>query len=240
MTRFQIKLSQLVSEFGKLLFISLGENALFMFLFSYLLLILPPYLDLPSFSFWSILAFCTPMMASDSSFSLAVFKTRNCSSQLTTLMEGDAIISEAIAVLIFRLIIHLQFQLDTPLLTLESIVFVLQIIIGTLAISLVVGFASTVLLRTLHVNNQKLNLAEVAICVCIPISAYMLSDGFHFSPSITLRICGIYMARYSQFILNAKTYPFATCKLQECVRMLYTTTIIRTVILVILVIFFLN
>ena len=148
------------------------------------------------------------MMASDSSFSLAVFKTRKCSSQLTILMEGDAIISEAIALLIYRLVIYLQFQLDTPLLTMESIAYVLQITIGTLAISLVVGFGSTLLLRTFHVNNQKLNMAEVAICVSIPIFAYMLSDGFHFSPSITLRICGIYMARYSQFILNPKTYPF--------------------------------
>ena len=143
-------------------------------------------------------------------------------------MEGDAIISEAIAVLIFRLVIHLQFQLDTPLLILESIAYVLQIIIGTLAISLVVGFASTVLLRALHVNNQKLNLAEVAICVCIPISAYMLSDGFHFSPSITLRICGIYMARYSQFILNSKTYPLFNLQFTICnyLILFYTSFII--------------
>lgn len=173
-----------------------------MFLFSYLLTILPPFLGLSSFSHWSILAFCAPMMASDSSFSLALFKSRACSEQLTTLMEGDAIISEAIAVLVFKAVVEMQFSESW-----STIFYCLQFTLFTVLLGLITGFVSSLLLRVLHSSDSHLNLPEVTLSVLVPIVAYMLSDGFHFSPSIVVRICGIYMARYSQFILNTKTYP---------------------------------
>ena len=173
-----------------------------MFLFSYLLTILPPFLGLPSFSHWSILAFCTPMMASDSSFSLTLFKSRSCSEQLTTLMEGDAIISEAIAVLIFKAVVEMQFS--DPW---STILYCLQFTFFTILLGLFAGFTSSLLLRSLHRNESHLNLSEVTLSILVPIMAYMLSDGLHLSSSIVVRICGIYMARYSQFILTTKTYP---------------------------------
>ena len=63
------------------------------------------------------------------------------------------------------------------------------------------------LMKGLHKKTSKLQLGEVALFIAVPIVSYLWAEGLHMSSSITIRICGVFMARYTQYNLNGVTYP---------------------------------
>lgn len=165
-------------------------------------------LGLPSFSIWNTLAFCASMIASDSSVTVAFFKERKCSQELTTLMEVDTIFSEIMGLLLFRTIIELQLGEFNRKMVLDGIRYFLSFVFNTCFIGIITGVGSSVLFRFIHLKSPSLQHGEVILFIIVPIMAYMWAQGTHVSSSIAVRICGVFMAKYTQFNLNSSTYPF--------------------------------
>ena len=66
-SRFQMSTSLFLKYRKSVLFIAVGENLLFIFLFTAIWYILASFIDMGYFSIWNSLAFCSAMIASDSS-----------------------------------------------------------------------------------------------------------------------------------------------------------------------------
>ena len=62
-------------------------------------------------------------------------------------------------------------------------------------------------MKALHKKSTKLQYGEAALFIAVPIASYLWAEGLHMSSSVAIRICGIFMARYTPYNLNAKTYP---------------------------------
>lgn len=205
--RFQLNSHLLLSQMKSILLLSIGENLLSIFLFTFLWYTLLPLVGLPSFSLWNTLAFCASMISSDSSVTISFFKERRCSQRLTTLMETDTIFSEIIGILLFRTIIEMQFGEFSSAMFLDGVWYFLTFLFNTCFIGVMMGLLSSLLFKYIHVKSSSLQLGEVILFIIVPIAAYMWAEGIHVSSSIAVRICGVFMSRYTQYNLNASTYP---------------------------------
>ena len=205
--RFQMSTSLFLKYRRPVLFVAVGENLLFIFLFTSIWYILASFIEVGYFSVWNSLAFCSAMIASDSSISISFFKAKECSPLLITIMEGDTILSEIIAILLFRTIVDIQFNTLNSLTVMEGVTYFLQFLLSTMVIGAIMGLTSSMLMKGLHKKTSKLQLGEVALFIAVPIVSYLWAEGLHMSSSITIRICGVFMARYTQYNLNGVTYP---------------------------------
>ena len=202
--RFQLNTFHIRSNLRSVLSLAVGENLLFIFLFSFLWYSLPPFFGLRSFNPWNCLAFCAAIIASDSSVSISFFRHRNCSSRLMAHMEADTILSEIIAILLFRSLIELQIA-DFGLASLfHGFLRTLTVLALTAGIGLLSSIASSLLFRCLP-RSPAFQSREILIFVAVPIVAYMCAEGFHCSGSIAVRLCGVLMSRYSRFNLGPTT-----------------------------------
>lgn len=206
-SRFQMSTSLFLKYRKSVLFIAIGENLLFIFLFTAIWYILASFIDMGYFSIWNSLAFCSAMIASDSSVSISFFRAKDCPPQLMTIMEGDTILSEIIAILLFRTIVDIQFNAVNTLTVMEGVLYFFRFLVSTLLIGATIGLSSSLLMKALHKKSTKLQYGEAALFIAVPIASYLWAEGLHMSSSVAIRICGIFMARYTQYNLNAKTYP---------------------------------
>lgn len=149
------------------------------------------------------------MISSDSSVSISFFKERSCSQRLTTLMESDTIFSEIIGILLFRTIVEMQFGDFDGKMILNGIQYLISFIFNTCFIGIVTGLASSFVFKYIHIKSSSLHLGEILLFISVPTAAYMWAEGIHVSSSIAVRICGVFMARYTQYNMNSTTYPFS-------------------------------
>lgn len=199
----------LLSQWKSVLVLSIGENLVSIFLFAFLWYTLLPIIDLPSFSIWNTLAFCASMISSDSSVTITFFKEHSCSQRLTTLMESDTIFSEIIGILLFRTIVEMQLGDINGKMLLDGIWYFLTFVLNTCFIGIFTGLASSLLFKMIHIRSSTLQFGEIILFITVPITAYMWAEGIHVSSSIAVRLCGVVMARYTQYNLNVSTYPLS-------------------------------
>ena len=122
-------------------------------------------------------------------------------------MEGDTILSEGIAILLFRTIVEMQLGDFNGMIVVSGFLYFLRFTTITLSIGGILGFGSSLLFKYFHEKSSHLHLGEVTLFICVPILAYMWAEGLHVSSSICIRICGILMSRFTQYNLNSVTYP---------------------------------
>ncbi|CBK20445.2 uncharacterized protein [Blastocystis hominis] len=119
-------------------------------------------------------------------------------------MEADTILSEIIAILLFRSLIELQIA-DFGVSSLShGFLRTLTVLALTAGIGLLSGIASSLLFRCLP-RSPAFQSREILIFVAVPIVAYMCAEGFHCSGSIAVRLCGVLMARYTRYNLGSTT-----------------------------------
>ena len=192
------------SNLRSVLSLAVGENLLFIVLFTFLWYSLPPFFGLHSFNPWNCLAFCAAIIASDSSVSISFFRQRNCSSRLMAHMEADTILSEIIAILLFRTLSELQIADFGVSSLFHGFLYCLSVLSLTAGIGLLSGVASSLLFRLLP-RASPFQSREILVFVAVPIVAYMCAEGFHCSGSIAVRLCGVLMSRYTRFNLAPAT-----------------------------------
>ena len=150
------------------------------------------------------------MAASDSAFSLSFLKSLNVSPKIIAFLEGETIISEVVAILMFRTVIELQITVVDGIHILEGMTYFLSFLVLSFGIGIIIGGVATIVLKALYYDdgNHQVNILQVTLFFCVPIMAYMLAEGLHVSSSISIRICGFIMASFTQYNLNSTTYPF--------------------------------
>lgn len=205
--RFTINAPLFFHHFSLITVLTILSSLLFTFLFTFLFSNFSNAIGLHPLNFWNTLAFSSAMCASDTSYILSFLRKQHCSSRLLSILEGETIFSEVIAILLFRTIVELQINVMNGFLVLEGIQYFCSFLIYSIGLGVLTGLASSMLFKWLGSGRKGIDILQVILFFCVPILCYMLAEGFHVSSSIAVRICGFIMSCYTQNNLNRDTYP---------------------------------
>lgn len=187
--------------------LSVGGSLLFIFLFTFLLSNLSSSLGMHPLTFWNTIAFASAMSASDSAFMIPFLKSLGCHPRILSLLEGDTILSEVVAILVFRTVVELQVNEMDGVLFIEGLSYFLSFLMNSFAIGIITGVVASILFKWMLPPTDGIHIIAVILFFLIPIISYMIAEGMHVSSSISIRMCGFIMSCYTQYSLNKETYP---------------------------------
>ncbi|KTD33698.1 cation/proton antiporter [Legionella nautarum] len=124
----------------------------------------------------------------DASATVAIIKKLNSQRRLLSIIEGESLINDATALLLFR------FSLAAIVTGTFSITDVAMnfftILIGGIITGLVIGFIAIRLIQ--YINNA---LAETTFTFITAFASYLIADRFGFSGVISTVVCGVFVGR---------------------------------------------
>ncbi|KAK8826124.1 hypothetical protein WA556_003852 [Blastocystis sp. ATCC 50177/Nand II] len=188
--------------------LSVCSAILFIFLFSFLLSNISVACGLRPFGWWNLLAFAAAMGASDSAFMVPFLQSCGCCDHIIAILEGETVLSEVVAILVFRTVVELQINVVNGVMVLSGLWYFCSFLVNSFAIGIATSVLSSFLLKWLDDRNSGVNTIKVILFFCIPLITYMIGEGMHISSSISMRICGFIMSCYTQYNLNEETRLF--------------------------------
>ena len=121
------------------------------------------------------------LSATDPVTILAIFTTYKVDPKLYTIIFGESILNDAIAIVLFET--AQKYNTDSAKLTafslLESIGIFMVVFFGSLIIGLIVGMATSLLLKFTHV--RRFPKTESCIILLIAYASYFFSNAIHMS-----------------------------------------------------------
>lgn len=131
------------------------------------------------------------LSATDPVTILAIFNTYRVDPQLYTVIFGEAILNDAIAIVLFETAQKYKEGAAGGKLTVfslfESIYIFLLVFFGSLVIGLVIGIATSLLLKFTHIRQfPKL---EACVVILIAYASYFFSNAIHMSGMLSIISC---------------------------------------------------
>lgn len=123
------------------------------------------------------------------------------------ILEGETVLSEVVAILVFRTVVELQVNVMNGMLLVEGLSYFFWFFVYSFAIGIATSVVSSFLFKWIDARKPGISTLEVIVFFCVPIITYMIGEGMHVSSSISMRICGFIMSCYTQYNLNSETYP---------------------------------
>eukprot|EP01012_Entosiphon_sulcatum_P016727 TRINITY_DN21618_c0_g1_i1.p1 TRINITY_DN21618_c0_g1~~TRINITY_DN21618_c0_g1_i1.p1 ORF type:complete len:690 (-),score=110.74 TRINITY_DN21618_c0_g1_i1:130-2166(-) len=144
------------------------------------------------------LVFGALISATDPVTVLAVFQALHADVDLYSLVFGESVLNDAVAIVLYRtLIIFKCNPVTAKTLGLAFGSFV-WIFVGSILIGTACGLVSALLFK--HLNFYKhddLVCMELTLLCCFAYISFMLADGCHLSGIVSIMFCGIVMAHYT-------------------------------------------
>ncbi|KAL9581681.1 MAG: hypothetical protein Q9212_003752 [Teloschistes hypoglaucus] len=159
-------------------------------------------------SFVEAISVGATLSATDPVTILAIFNTYKVDPKLYTVIFGESILNDAIAIVIFDT--AQQYRPDGPKGGSLSIVSVFEAIglfflvfLGSLAIGVVVGIATALLLK--YTLVRKFPKIESCLIILIAYASYFFSNGVFMSGIVSLLFCGITLKHYAYYNMSRRT-----------------------------------
>jgi sodium/hydrogen exchanger 8 len=117
------------------------------------------------------------------------------------LIFGESIVNDAVAIVVFRILIQFHISGRFTYLGLLKIVFqFIYISLGSVAIGLMIGFCTALFFK--YVNLKYNTTAEVLILIMMSLSSYFLAEAATLSGIMSLFVCAIICGRYVWYNLS--------------------------------------
>ncbi|KAH0319722.1 sodium/hydrogen exchanger, partial [Aureobasidium melanogenum] len=147
------------------------------------------------------------LSATDPVTILAIFNTYKVDPQLYTVIFGESILNDAIAIVLFETAQKYREGAAKGHLTIlslfESIGVFLLVFFGSLMIGLVVGIGTSLLLK--YTLVRRFPKIESCLVVLIAYACYFFSNAIHMSGIVSLLFCGICMKHYAYHNMSRRT-----------------------------------
>eukprot|EP00824_Muranothrix_gubernata_P001575 TRINITY_DN11863_c2_g1_i1.p1 TRINITY_DN11863_c2_g1~~TRINITY_DN11863_c2_g1_i1.p1 ORF type:complete len:568 (-),score=120.96 TRINITY_DN11863_c2_g1_i1:66-1742(-) len=141
------------------------------------------------------LIFGALISATDPVTILSVFQTLNVDLNLYSLVFGESVLNDAVAIVLYRtLIVYIDHPVTVSTIF-AGIGLFLLIFIGSFMIGLI--FAVILALLTKNTNISKTTSIEVSMVILIAFMSYMIAEGLKFSGIVAILFCGIFSAHYA-------------------------------------------
>ncbi|KND92132.1 putative Na(+)/H(+) antiporter C15A10.06 [Tolypocladium ophioglossoides CBS 100239] len=169
----------------------------------WLFTLLPGSLEM---SFIDAISVGATLSATDPVTILAIFNTYKVDPKLYTIIFGESILNDAIAIVIFETAQKYK-KGDAAsygiLSFFEGTGIFLLIFFGSLLIGVVVGVGTALLLKFTYL--RRLPKIESCLIVLISYATYFFSHGVHMSGIVSLLFCGITLKHYAYFNMSRRT-----------------------------------
>ena len=145
------------------------------------------------------------LSATDPVTILAIFTTYKVDPKLYTIIFGESILNDAIAIVIFETAQKLKEPgASTGFLSLfEGTGIFLGVFWGSVAIGIVVGAITALVLKYTYL--RRFPKIESCLIVLISYASYFFSQGMHMSGIVSLLFCGITLKHYAYFNMSRRT-----------------------------------
>ncbi|KAK5116775.1 hypothetical protein LTR62_007449 [Meristemomyces frigidus] len=158
-------------------------------------------------SFVDAMSVGATLSATDPVTILAIFNTYKVDPKLYTIIFGESILNDAIAIVLFETAQKYREGASegklTPLALLESIGSFLLVFFGSLIIGLIIGLATALLLKRTHVRREPK--IESCLIILIAYASYFFANAIHMSGIVSLLFCGICLKHYAYHNMSRRT-----------------------------------
>ncbi|KAL1302610.1 hypothetical protein AAFC00_002983 [Neodothiora populina] len=158
-------------------------------------------------SFVEAMSVGATLSATDPVTILAIFNTYKVDPQLYTVIFGESILNDAIAIVLFETAQKYREGAAAGHLTIlslfESIGVFLLVFFGSLVIGLVVGIGTSLLLK--YTLVRRFPKIESCLVLLIAYATYFFSNAVHMSGIVSLLFCGICMKHYAYHNMSRRT-----------------------------------
>ncbi|KAL1641620.1 monovalent cation:H+ antiporter, CPA1 (nhx1) [Diplodia intermedia] len=163
-------------------------------------------LDGVSLSFVEAISVGATLSATDPVTILAIFNTYKVDPKLYTVIFGESILNDAIAIVLFETAQRYK-DADGESLTIitlfESIGIFLLVFFGSLVIGLIIGVMTSLLLKFTYV--RRFPKIESCLVILIAYLSYFFSNAIHMSGIVSLLFCGICLKHYAYHNMSRRT-----------------------------------
>ncbi|KXH35835.1 sodium/hydrogen exchanger 3 [Colletotrichum simmondsii] len=159
-----------------------------------------------SMSFVDAISVGATLSATDPVTILAIFNSYKVDPKLYTIIFGESILNDAIAIVIFETAQKYKKGDASKLGVLsffEGIGIFLIVFFGSLLIGVLVGVMTALLLKLTYIRRYPKN--ESCLVVLIAYATYFFSHGIHMSGIVSLLFCGITLKHYAYFNMSRRT-----------------------------------
>ncbi|KAL1584429.1 hypothetical protein WHR41_06361 [Cladosporium halotolerans] len=158
-------------------------------------------------SFVEAMSVGATLSATDPVTILAIFTTYKVDPKLYTIIFGESILNDAIAIVLFETAQKYRPGADAGKLTIlslfESIGVFMLVFFGSLAIGIVIGVATSLLLKLTHVRRDPK--IESCLIFLIAYASYFFANAIHMSGIVSLLFCGICLKHYAYHNMSRRT-----------------------------------
>ncbi len=130
------------------------------------------------------------LAATDPVSVLAIFKEHGVGTGLRTLMEGESIFNDALAIVLYLIAVEVAFGEETVTFQDAVVEFGTEVVVGT-AVGLLVGFGAHRLMSALDDH-----LVEIMLSLVTAYGAYLIADRLHGSGVIAVVVAGLLIGNY--------------------------------------------
>ncbi|KAH7360912.1 Sodium/hydrogen exchanger family-domain-containing protein [Rhexocercosporidium sp. MPI-PUGE-AT-0058] len=147
------------------------------------------------------------LSATDPVTILAIFNTYKVDPKLYTIIFGESILNDAVAIVLFETAQRYKEGGAAGTLglisLLEGIGIFLAVFFGSLLIGVCVGIGTALVLKYTYV--RRFPKIESCLVVLIAYASYFFSNGLHMSGIVTLLFCGITLKHYAYYNMSRRT-----------------------------------
>ncbi|EMC97144.1 hypothetical protein BAUCODRAFT_68487 [Baudoinia panamericana UAMH 10762] len=158
-------------------------------------------------SFVDAMSVGATLSATDPVTILAIFNTYKVDPKLYTIIFGESILNDAIAIVMFETAQAYRAGATAGKLTVlslfESMGLFLGVFCGSLVIGLAIGIATSLLLKYTHLRRESK--IESCIIILIAYLSYFLANAVHMSGIVSLLFCGICLKHYAYHNMSRRT-----------------------------------
>ncbi|KAM3068830.1 monovalent cation:H+ antiporter, CPA1 (nhx1) [Clarireedia jacksonii] len=164
-------------------------------------------LDGVSMTFVDAISVGATLSATDPVTILAIFNTYKVDPKLYTVIFGESILNDAIAIVLFETAQRYKEDGNAGTLgfisLIEGIGIFLAVFFTSLIIGVIVGIATALGLKYTYV--RRFPKIESCLIVLIAYASYFFSNGLHMSGIVTLLFCGITLKHYAYYNMSRRT-----------------------------------
>lgn len=162
----------------------------------------------PQLSLNECLIFGSLISATDTVAVISTFKKLKVSEHLNSLIFGESLLNDAVAIVLYRSFVLFQTQAVTFNSLFSCLYVFLSSFMGSFSVGIIVGVCSTLIFKYFPLSGSDHEYIERSLLFIIPFISYMLADSIQMSGIVAMLFCGFVMSTYTKYNITSDSYLF--------------------------------
>jgi sodium/hydrogen exchanger 3 len=164
----------------------------------------PAVFHFPALKFSESMLLGSILSAVDPVATLGLFASLGVEPKLETIIEGESLINDALAIILFKTFASMQYEPEVQLKehTLRTITGLFEITAGSILVGIAVGAGSALFFKCISFRGNSD--AELIIFFLFAYTSFLCAEHMHLSGILSTLVCGFMMAVYTNHNLSTR------------------------------------